>query len=196
MSKQILSETPTELRYVERSVLLKQLNNQDLWNFELGNQENMYVPMRINNGFQQRDRQKSQNLNNDTFCRLPVVSAQAIIGTEKDPDAGTLLYIDDDYSQSYPQIKEAIRALTKDNMLTPKISDYHFRSSNVRTDDIGSNLYVLDIPYQQNFTASHPIKVEINFDGVVPNDINGYALVLTNNLVSRSSDGQRMFDLD
>ena len=33
-------------------------------------------------GFQQRDRQDSQKLNNDTFCRLPVVSSQCIIGTE------------------------------------------------------------------------------------------------------------------
>ena len=55
-------------------------------------------------GFHQKDRQDSQNLNNHTFCRLPVVSAQCIIGTEKYPDAGILLnYDDDDYSQSYSQ---------------------------------------------------------------------------------------------
>ena len=36
MSKQILNKTPTELRYVERSVFMKELNNQNLWNFELG----------------------------------------------------------------------------------------------------------------------------------------------------------------
>ena len=34
--KQILSKTPTELRYVERSVCMKQVKNQNLWNFELG----------------------------------------------------------------------------------------------------------------------------------------------------------------
>ena len=38
MSKQILNKTPTELRYVERSVLMKQVNNQNVWNFELGSQ--------------------------------------------------------------------------------------------------------------------------------------------------------------
>ena len=48
---------------------------------------------------------------------------------------------------------------------------------------------------RNNFTASQPIKVEFNFDGVIPNDINGYALVLTKHLVSVSSDGQRHFDL-
>ena len=79
LSKQILSKTPTELRYVDRSVFLKEVNNQNLWNFELGSHENMNVPIWIIIGFQQRDRQDSQNLNNDTFCRLPVVSAQCII---------------------------------------------------------------------------------------------------------------------
>ena len=43
--KQILSKTPTELRYVERSVFMKQVDNQNLWNFELGSQENMNVPI-------------------------------------------------------------------------------------------------------------------------------------------------------
>ena len=38
MSKQILNKTPTELRYVERSVFLKEVNNQYVWNFELGSQ--------------------------------------------------------------------------------------------------------------------------------------------------------------
>ena len=36
MSKQILNKTPTELRYVERSVFMKEVNNQNVWNFELG----------------------------------------------------------------------------------------------------------------------------------------------------------------
>ena len=196
LSKQILGKTPTELRYVERSVFMKELNNQNLWNFELGSHENMNVPIWIIIGFQQRDRQDSQNLNNDTFYRLPVVSAQCIIGTEKYPDAGILLnYDDDDYSQGYHQIKEAFKALTKDNILQPYISDDNFRTSNAAANDIGYNLYVFDIRYQKDFTNSQPIKVEFKFDGVVPNDINGYALVLTNKLVSISSDGQRHFDL-
>ena len=104
-------------------------------------------------------------------------------------------YDDDDYSQAYRQIKEAFKALTKDDILQPYISDDDFRSSNVRADDVGYNLYVFDIRYQKNFTVSQPIKVEFKFNGVVPNDINGYALVLTNKLISISSDGNRHFDL-
>ena len=196
MSKQILNKTPTELRYVKRSVFMKEVKNQNVWNFELGSQENMNVPIWIIIGFQQQDRQDSQNLNNDTFCRLPVVSAQCVIGTEKYPDAGVLLnYDDDDYSQGYQQIKEAFKASTKDDILQPYITQEDFRSSNVAANDVGYNLYVFDMRYQKNYTASQPIKVEFKFDGVVPNNVNGYALVLTNKLVSISSDGQPHFDL-
>ena len=77
---------------------------------------------------------------------MPIGSAQSIIGTGKDPDAGILLnYDDDDYSRSYFQIKETFRALTKDDILQPYISDQDFRSSNVTDDDVGYNLYVSDI---------------------------------------------------
>ena len=106
-----------------------------------------------------------------------------------------LNYDDDDYTQGYAQKKEAFRALTKDDILQPYTSDDDSRSPNVRVDDVGYNLYVFDITYQQNFTASQPTKVEFKFDGVVPNDINAYALVLMNKLIYKSSDGQRPFDL-
>ena len=51
-------------------------------------------------GFQQNDRQHDQNLNNDTFVRLPIIGAQFIIGTEKYPDSANFSnYDDDNYSQ-------------------------------------------------------------------------------------------------
>ena len=46
---------------------MKEVNNQNLCNFELGSQESMNDPKRISIGFQQRDRQDTQNLNNDNF---------------------------------------------------------------------------------------------------------------------------------
>ena len=113
-------------------------------------------------------------MNNDTFCRLPVSSAQCIIGTEKYPDAGIFLnYEDDDYAQGYHQIKEAFKALTKDNILQPYISEEDFRSSNAAVNDVGYNLYFFDIGYQKDYTISQPIKLEFKFNGVIPNDMNG-----------------------
>ena len=85
---------------------MKEVKNQNLWNFELDSRESMNVPVWTIIGFHQRDRQDSQNLSNDTFCRLPDTSRQAIIRTEKYPDAGILLnYDDNDNSQAYGQIK-------------------------------------------------------------------------------------------
>ena len=153
---------------------MKAVNNQNIWNFELGSQESMNIPIWSIIGFQQRSLQDSQNFNNDTVCRLPAISAQCIIGTERNPDSGLLLnFDDDDYSQGYAQINEAFKALTKDDIIQPYISDQDFRSSNVRGYDVGYNLYVFEIRYQKNFIASEPIKVEFKFDGVDPKDING-----------------------
>ena len=119
LMKQIVDKTPTELHYPERSVFMKEINIQNLWTFELGTQEGINVPIWIYVGFQQNARQHDQNLNNDTFYRMPVVSAQCIIGNEKHPVGILLNYDDDDYSQGYHQIKEAFKAFTEDNMLQP-----------------------------------------------------------------------------
>ena len=192
---QIRKNSPKLLHYPERSVFMKEVNTQNLWTFELGTQEGFNVPIWIFVAFQQNDRQNDQNLNNDTFYRPLVTSARCIIGIEKYPDSGILLnYNDDNSSQGYGQIKEVFKALAKDNLLQPYISDADFRSSN-NGDNIGYNIYVFDIRYQKNFESSQPKKVEFKFDGVIPAGSYGYALVLTNKLNSISSDGQKMFDL-
>ena len=195
LSKQILSKTPTEINYPERSVFMKEANTQKFLTFELGTQEGINIPTWVFVAFQQNDRQHDQNLNNDTFVRLPVISAQVVIRTERYPDSGILLnYDDDDYSQGYGQIKEAFRSLTKDDILKPYISEDDFRSSK-EGNNIGYNIYAFDIRYQKNFENSQPVKVEFKFSENIPAGIYGYALVLTNRLASITSDGQRMFDL-
>ena len=195
LSKQILNKTHTQIQYPERSVFMKEVNTQNFWTFELGTQEGINIPTWIFVAFQQNDRQHDQNLNNDTFVRLPVISAQVVIGTERYPYSAILLnYDDDDYSQGYGLIKEAFRALTKDDILKPYITEDDFRSSN-EGNNIGYNIYAFDIRYQKNFENAQPIKVEFKFSENIAAGIYGYALVLTNRLASITSDGQRMFDL-
>ena len=112
----------------------------------MGTEGGINIPIWIIVGFQQQDRQDSQKSNNDTFYEPPVISSQWIIGTEKHPDSAiSLNYNVDDYIQGYGQIKEAFRALTKDDILQPYISDQDFRSTNVNaaceaTDDFGYGL--------------------------------------------------------
>ena len=142
------------------------------------------------------DRQNDQDLDNDTFYRPLVRSAQCIIGREKYPDSGILLnYNDDDYNQGYDQIKEAFEALTKDDTLQPYISEDDFILSN-DVNSFGYNIYAFDIRYQKKFESSQPMKVEFKFDGVIPAGVYGYALVLTNRLISITSDGQRMLEFE
>ena len=192
---QLKQKTPTNLYYPERSVFMKEVITQNFWTFELGTQEGVNVPIWIYVAFQQHDRQHDQTLNNDTFYRMPVTSAQCIIGTEKYPDSAILLNNDDDdYSQGYGQIKEAFTALTKDNILQPYISEDGFRSDN-NGNNIGYNIHVFDIRYQKDYQSGQSVKIEFKLDEIVPAGVYGYALVLTNRLVSRSSDGQRMLDL-
>ena len=193
LMNQIKKNSPTLLHYPERTVFMKEVNTQNLWTFELGTPEGINVPISIFVAFQQNDRQNDHNLNNDTFYRPLVTSAQCIIGTEKFADSGILLnYNDDNSSQAYGQTKEA---LTKDNLLQRKISEHDFRSSN-DDNDIRYNIYAFDIRYHKKIESSEPIKVEFKFDGVIRAGIYGYALVLTNKLISISSEGQRMFDLN
>ena len=175
---------------------MKEVNTQNYWSFEVGTQEGINIPSWIFVGFQQNDRQHDQNLNNDTFVRLPVISAEVVIGTERYPDSGILLIYDDDYySQGYGQTKEAFKSLTKGDILQPYISDHDFRSSN-DGNEIGYNIYAFDIRYQKNFENAQPVKVEFKFSEGILGGIYGYALVLTNRLASISSVGQRMFDLN
>ena len=188
ISKQISRKHPTDLQYVERSVFLKEVKTQKLWSFELETQERINIPVWVLITFQQRDGQDSKNLKNDSFYRPPATSVQCIIGTENYPDSGILLnYGDDHYSQGYGKIKETFRAQTKDDSLQPYISDNDFRSSN-NPNDIGHKLNVFDLRYQKNLESTQLIKVDFIFSENVPAEIYCYALVITNNMVSISSD--------
>ena len=126
--KQITNRMPTGLTYIERSVFMKQVDDQKEWQYDLGVEGSMNIPIWIIIGFQQQNRKDSQNLSNDTFCRLPVVSAKCVTNTENYPNEAILInHTDDNFNQGYGQFKEAFRALTKDNILQPYISDHDFR---------------------------------------------------------------------
>ena len=87
-------------------------------------------------------------------------------------------YNDDEYNQGYGLIKQVFKDLTKDNIIEPYISDNDFRSTN-DVDNIGYSLYVFDIRHQKSFESAQSIRVDFNFDGVIPAGIYGYALVST-----------------
>ena len=60
LSNQFLCKIPTELRYFERSVFMKEVNIQILWKFKLGSHWNMIVRIWTIGGFQQGDGQDTE----------------------------------------------------------------------------------------------------------------------------------------
>ena len=124
LMNQFKQKSPTNLHYPEKSVFMKEVKTQNFWTFELSNQEGINVPIWIFVVFQQMDRQNDQELNNDTFYRKPVISAQVVIGTERHPDAGFLLnYNVDDYSQDHGQKKllKLLQKMTYSNRIKVKM---------------------------------------------------------------------------
>ena len=92
LMNQTIKKMATELRHPGRSVFMNEVNTQNFWTIELGTQEGINIPVWIYGIFQQNDRQHDQNLNNDTFVRLPVISAHVVIGTDK--KSGQWLFIE------------------------------------------------------------------------------------------------------
>ena len=94
---------------------MKEVKLQNLWSFELGTEERIDVPIWIVNGFQQKSRQDSQNLNTDMIYKLSITSASCIVGTKKYPNSAILLKYDDDDdddddSQGNDQIKKSFKS--------------------------------------------------------------------------------------
>ena len=71
-----MSKTPTNIHYPGKSVFIEEVNTQNFWTFELSTQQSINVPIWVYVVLQQSDGQHDQNLNNDTFYRMPVKSAQ------------------------------------------------------------------------------------------------------------------------
>ena len=59
---QIVKKIPTDLHYVERSVFMQEVKNQKIWQFQIGVEEGINIPIFITIGFQQQDRENSPNL--------------------------------------------------------------------------------------------------------------------------------------
>ena len=77
-------------------------------------------------------------------------------------------------------------------MLQLYISENVFRSHK-DVNNIGSNLHAFDVRYEKNSETAQLIEVEFELSANVDAGIYGYALVLTNKIVSISSDVPRHF---
>ena len=143
--------------------------------------------------------QFNQQQNKDTFYGPTVVNAQCFVRSEKHPDAGkNCNYAIDKYSQEYGEKVSCFRHLAQDNILQPKITQKGFITSfNNPQDNLGYNLHVFDIRQHQDFSSAQPIEIRFDFRSPIEAAANliGYAIFLTNKMISIISDRQRQFDL-
>ena len=174
---------------------MKDVTTENNLTFELGVGDGIDIPIYVIVGFMQRDQFNQQYQNNDTFYRPSVVNAQCIIGSEKFPDAGRICdYAIAKYLQAYGEIVSCFRHLAKNNILQPYFTQKDFvNSKNYPDGNPGYSLYVFDLRHHQDYSSAQPIKVRFDLRPAVPAATNliGYALLLTNSLVSVSSDGQK-----
>ena len=63
----ISKQTWSKFQYVGRNFFMKKANSRNLWTVELRTKKGKIIPTWVFVGFQQEDRQGSQNVNNDTL---------------------------------------------------------------------------------------------------------------------------------
>ena len=156
------------------------------------------IPIYVIVGFMQRDDVIQQHQDNDSFRRPSAVNAQCIIGSHKFPDAEmNCNHAIDKYAQAYgklfPVVDIWLEIMFYNHILHKKISKLLI-IIRVATLVI---FYVFDIRHHQIFSAAQPINVRFDFRpaAAAATNLVGYALLLTNKLVSVISDGQRQSDL-
>ena len=152
--KEFSSKSPTGLRYNERSNFVNQVNSQNLSNFKSGSQKSMNVPIRKVIGFQQKNRQDSQDLKKVTFLDYQLLVLNPLIGRKKTPMPAYCLI------KMLMFILKVLVKLKKFTELQQKLTSFNqiflMNISGLETsfDVVGKKLYVFDIRFQDNFTAS------------------------------------------
>ena len=191
VADQLLSETPTELYYQERSVFRKKITNIGLFTFELGIQSSQNIPSWIIIGFMADEIFDSQVHDYSTFDWLPISEAACRLGSDRYPnDYINLNYPRNNFHEAYYQLKNFFLKHAEDRIMKPFKGPNSFRRY--------YNFYVFDITNQKDHISAQPITVDFKFynaPGINVLDYTAFALVLTNRLVSISLDGKRMFDI-
>ena len=189
----VLNKEPITMGYVERKVFTKQVNTNSSWNFELGVEAGMQLPIYVIVGFQSADRLgPAQTQNNGVFDQLPIIEAYCKIGSVKYPDESINLdYLRNDYDDGYNEVLKFFREYVGEQTVTPYITFQDFKEK--------YNLYLFDLRNQRDHIASQQVTATFKFvagDDVVAENYTAFALVLTNRVINITSDGSRQFDID
>ena len=181
----------TDYSFTGRSVSHKQVNSNIIWSMEIGTETKTDIPIYEIVGFQTADRACADQLQNIAiFDRLDIIEASCHIGSVRYPEHEYQVDFDrnkynEPYNGIYRFYKEYIRSEGR-----PSISFKDFKEL--------YNLWVFDLRAQKDNPSAQPISVKfkfrVDFDAKA-NNYQALALVLTQKIISVSSDGQRQFDI-
>ena len=172
-------------------VSYKPVKTNKNWSFEIGVESGTDIPICVIVGFQSAARTgPDQTQNNAIFERPDVIEASCNVGSVKDPD--------NEFQKDFNRNKNnepynEIRQFYKDYIKgegSPYITFKEFKEL--------YNLYVFDLRAQKHIPAAQLIGVNFKYRAAydaVANNYQAVALVLTQKMISVSSDGQRMFDV-
>ena len=194
VNEHILSKKNTEYSYVSKMISYKPVNTNNSWCFEIGVESGTDIPIYVIVGFQSAARAgPDQTQNNAIFDRLEVIEASCNVGTTRYPDNEFQVDFNrNKYNEPYNEIRRFYKDYIKDikGEGPPYITFKDFKEL--------YNLWVFDLRAQKDNPSAQPIRVNFKFSAAFNHAANNYqavALVLTQKMISVSSDGQRMFDI-
>ena len=191
VNEHILAKKNTDYSYVSRMISSKPVNSNNNWRMEIGTESGTDVPIYVIVGFQSAARAgPNQEQNNAIFDRLDVIEASCNVGTVRYPDHEYQVDFDrNKYNEPYNEIRRFYKDYIKGEG-SPYITFKDFKEL--------YNLWVFDLRAQKDNPSAQPISINFKFRAgydAVANNYQATALVLTQKIISVSSDGARQFDL-
>ena len=191
VNEHILSKKNTEYSYVSRMISYKPVNSNNNWSFEIGTESGTNIPIYVIVGFQTAARAgPDQTQNNAIFDRPDIIEASCNVGTVRYPDHEFQVDFNrNKYNEPFNEIIRFYKDYIKGEG-APYITFKDFKML--------YNLWVFDLRAQKDNPSAQPIRVNFKFRtgvDVVANNYQAVALVLTQKIISVSSDGVRMFDV-
>ena len=193
LTEYIVRRDRTKYSYIAMSVPVKKVDAQNALFSDLGVKSGNDIQLHSSVVSRKTNTKDLAHQVRSVFVKCYVVSAKCIIGTEKYTETGMKTdNAKQSHSQAYGELVSRFRQLSKANILQP------FVSQNDLSRDENFNLYVLDMRYQISFSSPPNVKVDFRFASgaahAVPVGLIGFALVLSDKLISISSDSQKHLD--
>ena len=192
VSNHLLSGKNTDNSYISRTVSQKAVDSNNQWIFEFGVKSGDELLIYAIIAFQNQDRfSPDQTQNNAIFDHPDIIEASCHIGSVKFPDTNE--YQVDFERNKFNDLYNEVRRFYKDFIKgegSPYISFKVFKE-----------LYpfiIFDLRANKDMLSSQSVQARFRFRGgydAVAQNFQAIGLLLTQKIISISSDGQRQFDI-